>query len=139
MRAQALVHLGRRLITGGALTLAAGHLVLLDAVAAHGALAELVPGMVLIGAGMGLLISPVAATVMAGVPPELAGAASGALSTVQNVGNAIGVAVVGALYFGALGDGAAHAFGLSLAALSALLLAVAALARALPGRVASPR
>jgi hypothetical protein len=73
------------------------------------------------------------------VPSELAGAASGALSTVQNVGNAIGVAVVGALYFGALGGGAAHAFGLSLAALSALLLAVAALARALPGRVASPR
>jgi EmrB/QacA subfamily drug resistance transporter len=139
MRAQALAHHGRRLITAGALTLAAGHGLLLDAVLGGGALVTLVPGMVLVGGGMGLLIAPVASTVMAGVPGELAGSASGALSTVQNVGNAIGVGLVGALYFGALGGGAAHAFALSLAALAALLLAVAALARLLPAVVASPR
>jgi EmrB/QacA subfamily drug resistance transporter len=138
-RAQALAHHGRRLITAGALTLAAGHAILLDAVLGGGALVTLVPGMILVGAGMGLLIAPVAATVMAGVPAELAGSASGALSTVQNVGNAIGVGLVGALYFGALGGGAAHAFAVSLAALAGLLLAVAALARALPAVVASPR
>jgi hypothetical protein len=95
--------------------------------------------MVLIGGGMGLLIAPVATTVMSGVPPELAGAASGALSTVQNVGNAIGVGVVGALYFGVLGDGADHAFAACLGALALLLVAVAALARTLPAVVASPR
>jgi hypothetical protein len=75
---------------------------------------------------------------MAGVPVELAGAASGALSTVQNVGNALGVAVVGALYFGALSHGAAHAFALCLGALGVLLLAVAALARTLPAGSADP-
>ncbi len=139
VKAQGLAHHGRRLITAGALTLAAGHAILLDAVLGDGALVTLVPGMVLVGGGMGLLIAPVAATVMAGVPAELAGSASGALSTVQNVGNAIGVGLVGALYFGALGGGAAHAFALSLAALAGLLLAVAALARALPAVVASPR
>jgi hypothetical protein len=139
VRAQALAHHGRRLITAGALTLALGHAVLLDAVLADGALVTLVPGMVLVGGGMGLLIAPVAATVMAGVPADLAGSASGALSTVQYVGNAVGVGLIGALYFGALSGGAAHAFALSLGALAGLLLAVAALARLLPAVVASPR
>lgn len=139
MRAQTLVRHGRRLIAAGALTLAAGHGLLLEAVLSTHALVALVPGMVLVGGGMGLLIAPVAATVLAGVPPELAGAASGALSTMQNVGNAIGVGAVGALYFGVLAHGAAHAFAACLAALAALLIAVAALTRTLPAVVASPR
>jgi EmrB/QacA subfamily drug resistance transporter len=137
-RAQALARHGRRLIVAGALTLAAGHGLLLDAVLTTHALAALVPGMVLIGGGMGLLIAPIAATVMAGVPPELAGAASGVLSTLQSVGNALGVAVVGALYFGALSHGPGHAFALCLGALALLLVAVAALARTLPAVPAVP-
>jgi predicted MFS family arabinose efflux permease len=67
--------------------------------------------------------------------PEQAGAASGVLSTMQNVGNAVGVAVIGVLFFGALHSGFAHAFELSLIALAAILLAVAALTRLLPAPV----
>jgi MFS family permease len=139
VRAQGLLRHGRRLIRGGALTLAAGHGLLLEAVLSSGSLAALVPGMLLVGAGMGLLIAPVAATVLAGVPAELAGAASGALTTMQNVGNAVGVAAVGAIYFGALDGGAGHAFALSAGVLGVLLLAVAGLARLLPAVVGSPR
>ena len=46
-----------------------------------GSIALLVPAMLLDGAGMGLCITPLTATVLASVEPQRAGAASGALST----------------------------------------------------------
>jgi MFS family permease len=95
-------------------------------------LAVLVPALVLIGAGMGLVIVPLTTTIMSGVDAEHAGAASGALSTMQSVGAALGVAVTGVIFFGALGGGYAHALELSLAQLAALLVGVAALTRRLP-------
>jgi hypothetical protein len=55
-----------------------------------------------------------------------------ALSTAQQVGNAIGVAVTGVLFFGAIGHGYARAFEHRLAEMSGLLLAVAALTALLP-------
>jgi predicted MFS family arabinose efflux permease len=64
--------------------------------------------------------------------PDRAGAASGMLSTVQNVGNALGVAVTGMIFFGSLGGGYAHAFELAAAELAILLLGVAILTRLLP-------
>ena len=136
LRAPALtmVH-GRRLLLAGALTLAAGHGALLAAVAAigtGGTVAPLVPGLLLVGAGMGLVITPLTTVVMGSLGPEQAGAASGGLSTMQNVGNALGVAVIGVIFFGAVGGGFAHAFELSAATLAVLLVAVAALTRLLP-------
>ena len=50
----------------------------------------------------------------------------------QNVGGALGVAITGVIFFGALHGGYAHALELSLAELGALLLGVAALTRLLP-------
>jgi hypothetical protein len=54
------------------------------------------------------------------------------LTTMQNVGNAIGVAITGVIFFGALRGGYAHAFELAVAELAILLVAVAALTRLLP-------
>ena len=56
----------------------------------------------------------------------------GALSTMQQVGNAVGVAVTGVIFFGALSSGYQRAFELALVELAMLLLAVAALTRLLP-------
>ena len=50
---------------------------------------------------MGLGITPLATIILSGMKPEQAGAASGALTTMQNVGNALGVAVIGVVFFGA--------------------------------------
>ena len=50
----------------------------------------------------------------------------------QQVGNALGVAIIGVIFFGALRSGFADAFELSLAVLAAILLSVAALTRLLP-------
>jgi hypothetical protein len=54
------------------------------------------------------------------------------MTTMQNVGAAMGVAITGVIFFGALHGGYAHALELSLAQLAGLLLAVAALTRLLP-------
>jgi hypothetical protein len=50
----------------------------------------------------------------------------------QQVGNSVGVAVTGVIFFGAAHHGYAHAFGLSVIELGGLLLGVAALSRMLP-------
>ena len=126
---------GRRVLAAGALVLASGHAILLATVAGvgtHGSVLALVPGLVLIGAGMGLGITPLATIIMSSMEAAEAGAASGALSTMQNVGNAIGVAIIGVIFFGALHSGFAEAFELSLAALAGILVVVAVLTRLLP-------
>ena len=51
---------------------------------------------------MGLCITPLTTTVLASASPQSAGAVSGALSTMQQVGNSLGVAVTGVIFFGAL-------------------------------------
>ena len=138
MRAPALAaRRGRGVIAAGALVLAGGHGLLIAAVAhigVSGSLVVLVPGLVLVGAGMGLVLAPLASTILQSLEPERAGAASGMLTTMQNVGNALGVAVTGVIFFGALHAGYAYAFELALAQLAVLLVAVAALTRLLPRR-----
>jgi EmrB/QacA subfamily drug resistance transporter len=138
MRAPALTaRYGRAVIAAGALVLACGHGLLLAAVAdvgVGGSLAVLVPGLLLVGAGMGLVLAPLASTILSSLEPERAGAASGMLTTMQNVGNALGVAVTGVIFFGAVHSGYAPAFELALGELAVLLVLVAALTRLLPGR-----
>jgi EmrB/QacA subfamily drug resistance transporter len=117
-------------LTGLALTVAA--------IGTGGSPLLLVPALALDGLGMGLLTAPLVATVVGGMDPRHAGAASGVLSTAQQVGNTVGVAAVGALFYGAIGrDGDyAGAFELALVAVAAICLAVAALVQLLPGRPA---
>ena len=63
-----------------------------------------------------------------------AGSVSGALSTAQQVGNAIGVAVTGVIFYGLLTRGYAMAYQWSVAEMACLLLGVAALAFTIPRR-----
>lgn len=133
MRAPALTaRFGRNLVSAGALVLASGHGLLVAGVAIGGSLGWLVPGLVLVGTGMGLCITPLAAVVLSAADPQTAGAVSGAMSTVQQVGNSVGVAVTGVVFFGAVAHGYNHAFGLSVAELAVLLVGVAAASRLLP-------
>jgi EmrB/QacA subfamily drug resistance transporter len=135
-----LAKFGPRMLAAGALTLATGHALLLAAVAdvgVGGSIAPLVPGLLVIGAGMGLVIAPLTTTILSGVDPQRAGAASGMLATTQNVGTALGVAVTGVIFFGALHSGYDHALQLSLAQLAILLVVAAALARLLPRQTPS--
>ncbi|HUB22134.1 MAG TPA: hypothetical protein VMA97_06980 [Streptosporangiaceae bacterium] len=99
-----------------------------------GSVAWLFPGLLLLGAGHGLCITPLTTTVLSHADPATAGSVSGALSTAQQVGNSVGVAVTGVLFFGALSDGYALAFEHSVLQMGALLLVVAALTRLMPRR-----
>jgi EmrB/QacA subfamily drug resistance transporter len=57
-------------------------------------LADLLGPYVLVGAGMGLSVTPVVVAATGGVPPEDAGLASGLLNTSRIVGAAIGLAIL---------------------------------------------
>jgi len=129
---------GRRVLAIGALALAAGHALLLGAVlvvGTGGSVFALTPGLILAGAGMGLVITPLATLVMNSAPPEHVGSVSGVLATAQNIGTAIGVAGIGAIFYGALNHGFAVAFERGVGTLAVVLLVVAALTGLLPARV----
>jgi MFS family permease len=132
-RAPALtMRFGRSVIAAGALIAAAGDAALWLATAhagTSGPVTWLFPGLLLLGAGQGLCITPLTTTVLSHADPVTAGSVAGALSTAQQVGNSVGVAVTGVLFFGALGHGYGVAFERSVLQMAALLLVVAALTR----------
>jgi EmrB/QacA subfamily drug resistance transporter len=53
--------------------------------------------LIVVGFGMGCIFAPLVTTAMRNIQPQLAGAASGVLNTVRQVGLVIGTAAVGAL------------------------------------------
>ena len=120
--------LGRHILTLGAGFLTVASLLL--AVSSGAATsAELLPGLALAGFGIGLVLVPLTAIVLANLDVRHAGAASGVLSTALQVGGALGIAVLGVVFFGALpAGGFAHAFTVSLLALGVPAVATAALA-----------
>jgi hypothetical protein len=71
---------------------------------------ELIPGLLLVGAGMALIMAPIFAVVLTDVDPKHAGSASGVLSAVQQLGGAIGIALIGVVFFGQLSSHAAQSF-----------------------------
>jgi EmrB/QacA subfamily drug resistance transporter len=124
---------GRRVVVCGALLLSCGHVAaVLAVIVGDGSTPLLAPSLAFAGTGMGLCVAPITATVMSGVDSGRAGAVTGLLATLQQAGNAIGVAAIGIVFFGAAAHGYAHAFVLSSAVLACLLSAVAGLARLLP-------
>jgi EmrB/QacA subfamily drug resistance transporter len=58
---------------------------------------DFLPGLIVAGVGMGGTFAPLTTTAMRNVAPQMAGAASGVLNTVRQVGTVIGTAAVGAL------------------------------------------
>src|SRR5262249_46461809 len=93
----------------------------------------LVPGLVLAAAGLSLLVIPLANVVLATVPRQAAGGASGLFSTAQQLGGALGIAVIGTIFFGQLGQRSfTGAFTHSIPVAAGLFLAAAALALFLP-------
>lgn len=93
---------GKRVLAFGALLMALG--TALTAVPAYFTVTSLnpwlfVPGLIIAGAGLGLLVVPLVNVVLSVVPSKIAGGASGIFSTAQQLGGAIGVAIVGGIFF----------------------------------------
>ncbi|MHB1487579.1 MAG: DHA2 family efflux MFS transporter permease subunit [Acidimicrobiales bacterium] len=104
--------LGNALLSLGCLVLIAGIVGLMFTVhAGGGGLTswQTVPSLFVSGLGLGMFIAPVATIILAGIHSEAAGSASGVISTVQQVGGSIGVAIIGVVFFGLLSANAGHA------------------------------
>jgi EmrB/QacA subfamily drug resistance transporter len=98
---------GRGVTMAGALIIAAGMASVIAATNHYGAAVttwELVPGLVAAGLGLGAVIAPLADIVLARVPRADAGSASGVFNTGLQLGNSIGIAVIGVIFFGMLGS-----------------------------------
>ena len=81
---------------------------------------------------MGLCFTSLNAIALATLDAERAGSAAGVLATIQELGNAVGVAITGVIFFGALDHGFAHAFEFSVGEFVLVGVAIAALSRLLP-------
>ena len=102
---------GRRVLVTGAVLMAggtAGVLAVVSHVGVNGSSWPVVPGLVAAGAGLALLLIPLGNVVLAAVPAHAAGGASGLFSTAQQLGGAVGVALLGTIFFGAVTSG--HTF-----------------------------
>ncbi len=96
---------GRGILAAGGVLMVAGIAgVALGAphVGVNGSPWPIVPGLVVAGAGLALLVVPLVNVVLAAVPVEVAGGASGLFSTAQQLGGALGVALLGTVFFGYL-------------------------------------
>lgn len=105
--------LGRYALTLGTIVMAIGLWVLYFFVQRSGLATtpwEFIPGLLITGMGMGLIMSPVFAVALNDVDQKHAGAASGVLNAVQQLGGAIGVALIGVFFFGQLTAHAASSF-----------------------------
>jgi EmrB/QacA subfamily drug resistance transporter len=101
-----------------------------------GSVLRLIPGLFINGIGTGFAVAPLASNVLSRIAAQHAGAASGVLTTALQVGNAVGVAIIGVIFYGALNGQApppyAHAFALGLIYLILTSLVLAALVQFLP-------
>jgi hypothetical protein len=132
----ALAHGSPRAIAGlGLLGVAVGAVLLSQASAGSSYLTGVLPGLFVIGLGVGMVFVPVSVTAMSGIPPQHAGMASGFLMTGHEVGAALGVAVLSAVANSAgnlaTTSGVAHGFprGFMAAAVIAAALSVVAYRR----------
>jgi EmrB/QacA subfamily drug resistance transporter len=142
--------LGRMVLVTGCLLVGAGlagTAAVLYLAAPHPGGWELAGPLLVAGLGSGMVIAPNQDFVMAYVPRQEAGTASGTLTAAQRIGSAIGIAVIGTVLFGTVSvrpgpDALALAFSRSaqLAMLASVafvliaLLLVVALPRQVPSR-----
>ncbi|MGB9375972.1 MAG: MFS transporter [Mycobacteriales bacterium] len=94
-----VLHIGTGLLVLGMLTV----LITTHLVGVHPHTWQFIPAMLISGLGLGLFIAPVINIILAAIKSESVGAASGVLSTVQQVGGAMGIAAIGVILFGLLG------------------------------------
>jgi EmrB/QacA subfamily drug resistance transporter len=98
---------GRSSIQAGGLVTVLGYVLLIAVI--HGTRDvtswDLAPGLLAIGLGMGLLITLLFDTILAAVTDRETGSASGVLNALQQLAGAIGVAVLGTVFFTAAGHG----------------------------------
>jgi len=135
--------LGSNAIVAGAVLVALGYAALFTLVMrpAQPTVAMMVAVLLVQGVGLGMVMAPMVAAVLAGLPAQHAGVASGVVATVQHVGNALGVALIGMLFYAPQMESAARStsvgFGYGVAYLGTLAVCLALLYRSFACRAAT--
>lgn len=124
--------MGRQTIGVGALIMVVGLVVLQIAVRSTDSVGWLTPGLFIDGVGMGMALAPLSSTVLSYVPPRHVGAGSGLSVTTMQVAGAVGVAIIGIVFYQTLHGGYPHAFAACLTFLTVVELAVAVTVQLLP-------
>jgi EmrB/QacA subfamily drug resistance transporter len=88
---------------------------------------QILPGLVLMAAGMGFTLPPLQNLALAGVPPRDAGVASATANATNQIGGAVGLALLTALYVGVAGSATTPGPVAQVAGYSAVFLASAAI------------
>lgn len=135
---RAIAKVGSRVLIAAGLAIAAVGALVLSTVPDHPSyVSALLPGLVVLGLGIGLAFPATSITVMNDVDHETAGLASGVMSTAHEVGAALGTAVLSAIAVSASSTGfSGSAFVVAAVIAGVLALAAAAVVpvvRPLPG------
>ena len=126
----AITHAGVRLPLAGGFAVAAGGMLLLSGVDSDGSyLADVLPGMLVGGIGLGIVVVSVSVAVLTGAADDETGMLSGLNTTGHEIGGSLGVAMLATIATGAIGPAPAAALGDAF--LAAAIIAAAASAAAL--------
>jgi EmrB/QacA subfamily drug resistance transporter len=87
----------RWLLFAGTAIMAIGILFITYQISVDTTVASLAPALIVTGIGMGMSFSPMTAAAMRDVPPRVAGSASGILNTMRNIGQVLGIAILGSV------------------------------------------
>jgi EmrB/QacA subfamily drug resistance transporter len=93
----------RWILTTGLTLVTIGILVMTSQVSTTTNWRTLLPGLLVTGTGMGMTFAPMTAAAMSQVPPRISGSASGILNTSRNIGQLLGIAVLGSVLQSRLG------------------------------------
>ena len=124
----------KTLIVAGFLTTVAGIVILIGLVRASDNLLAFVPGLFLIGSGLGIMLTPSVNIVQSSFPEKLQGDISGLSRSVSNLGSSFGTAIAGTILVSDLASGN-RSYSLAMAVLAVIGLVGLAAALFLPARL----
>jgi MFS family permease len=124
----------RTLIVAGFVVTLVGIALLLGLVQATESIWAFVPGLLLIGLGLGGMLTPSVNVVQSSFPEELQGEISGLSRSVSNLGSSLGAAIAGTILVSVVATGN-RAYGVAMAALAVIGLIGLGAAWLLPGKL----
>jgi predicted MFS family arabinose efflux permease len=92
--------IGARWLMGGGLALVAASLVIFAQLETSSDFWNILPGLLVGGVGMALVMTPATAAAMGSVPVDKAGVGSAVLNSSRQIGGSLGIAVMGAIVAG---------------------------------------
>jgi len=98
--------IGRSTLQIAAVVMAGGTWWLYHTISVHGLTstsAELIPAQLVLGLGIGMVVSPLFDFILAAVTDREVGSASGVVNALQQLAGAVGIAVIGTVFFSVLG------------------------------------